>query len=369
MDEVSSSLLAWLRRMSGTKASRLLAANVASRATAALRIDLVSVLDALKQLHASGLVSYKPDTMGIPYTGYLTVVPSIVDVSATEKAWRETLEVAVENKPLAEALATSHELFEGLDTQDMQHVIAGLQRIASTSLGNAFGFSVSAQHVLGSSKILSRLPLSTLRLLGAERLPSTPRYVVVAGPADPTGVLLIENTTSFELAVQAGLDRQLALIASYGYGLNTMSDSSAGLALVESVRRRGCEVLSRTGSGHDLSKLFALPRMLFWGDLDREGLRIALALKQQLPQLELSALYLPMRELVSYRETSHPYVALSGKAAQTSWTPTGDTEFDDLASACATRAVDQEAVDLVQYKHLAQWSFTEAAAGISGSIY
>ncbi|QZA77480.1 hypothetical protein K4H28_14530 [Deefgea tanakiae] len=360
MDETCSSLLAWLRRISGTKARKLLAAGVASRAAGGLQIDLVSVLDALQKLRASGLISYKPDIMGMPYTGYLTVVPAVVNMSITEKTWLEALEVAtVENALLSEALAASYSLFEGLDAQDMGHVIAGLQRIESTSQENVFGFSVSAQHVLGSSKILSRLPLSTLRLLGAEHFPSTPRYIVVAGPPDPIGVLLIENTTSFELAVQAGLDKRLALVASYGYGLNTMSDSCAGLALVESVLRRECQILSRTGSNHNLSKLFALPRILFWGDLDREGLRIAMALKQQLPQLELSALYLPMRMQVHYRETSHPYVALSGKAAQLPWLPTGDKVFDDLASACSNRAVDQEAVDLKQYGHLAQFSITE----------
>jgi len=48
-------------------------------------------------------------------------------------------------------------------------------------------------------------------------------------------VLLIENTTSFEMAVRAGRDAELALVAAYGYGLNIHSDGSAGLALLDSV--------------------------------------------------------------------------------------------------------------------------------------
>lgn len=364
MDEVVGPLLVWLRRTSGPKGRKLLAADVASRAAKALRTDLVSVYDALRQLRSSELVSYKPDTMGIPYAGYLTVVPAEVDVSASETAWREALAAVKDDAQLADALAVSHALFDGLEALDMHHVVQGLIRIrgVAASLEDEFGFSVSAQHILGSSKVLSRLPLATLRLLGVDRLPSTPRYLVVAGPPQPVAVLFIENTTSFEVAVKAGLDAQVALVAAYGYGLNMMSDSSAGLALLESVRSRGCEVLSRTGSGHSLDQLFGHPRMFFWGDLDREGLRIAMALRQHLPQLELSGLYAPMRALGARRESSHPYVGLSGKALQAAWIPAGDSLLDGLAAACNDRAVDQETLDVRQYKPLAHVGLTEASS-------
>lgn len=361
MDDVVDPLLAWLRRTSGPKGRKLLAADVASRAAQALRTDLVSVYDALRQLRKSELVSYKPDTMGIPYTGYLTVVPAAVDVSVTEKAWRDALAAVTDDAPLADALAVSHALFDGLEALDMRNVIQGLIRIrrAAASLEDEFGFSVSAQHILGSSKVLSRLPLATLRLLGVDRLPSTPRYLVVAGPPQPLAVLFIENATSFEMAVKAGLDAQVALVAAYGYGLNMMSDSSAGLALLESVRSKGCEVLSRSGGGHSLDQLFGHPRMFFWGDLDREGLRIAMALKQHLPQMELSGLYAPMRRLVAQPESSHPYTGLSGKALQSPWTATGNQLLDDLASSCEVRAVDQEAVNAKQFADLAPRGLAE----------
>jgi hypothetical protein len=152
------------------------------------------------------------------------------------------------------------------------------------------------------------------------------------------------------------------LVAAYGYGLNMMSDSSAGLALLESVRSRGCEILSRSGSGHSLETLFAHPRMFFWGDLDREGLRIALALRQHLPQLVLSGLYLPMRTLAGRLESSHPYVGLSGKALQSAWVPTGQGVFDNLALSCEVRAVDQEAIDIKRFASLAHISLPEALA-------
>ncbi|MFN3862378.1 MAG: hypothetical protein ACK4R2_13020 [Roseateles sp.] len=94
--------------------------------------------------------------------------------------------------------------------------------------------------------------------------------------------------------------------------------------------------------------------------MDREGLRIAHALRQHIPQLELSGLYLPMRAMVDRDESSHPYIMLSGKAQQAPWTRTGNAQLDELAAACDARAVDQEAVDLGGCKHLASTSFRDA---------
>jgi hypothetical protein len=65
-----------------------------------------------------------------------------------------------------------------------------------------------------------------------------------------------------------------------------------------------------------LSTLLAHPELFFRGDLDREGLRIALALRRRLLQLRLSGLYAPMRDMVAHRRSSHPYVELSGKLFQ-----------------------------------------------------
>jgi hypothetical protein len=214
-------------------------------------------------------------------------------------------------------------------------------------------FNVSAQAILGSSKVLGQLPRSVHRFLGVGELSPSPRYIVVAGPTAPSAVLLVENPTSFETAVQLRLDKELTLVAAYGYGLNTRSDSSAGLALLDSVAHGRCQVLSRSGNGHDLSSLFGHRNLFFWGDLDREGLRIALAIRKRLPALTLSALYAPMREMVAVRESSHPYSDMSGKTLQAPWSGTGDELFDGLAAACQDRAVDQEALDLGAFGALA----------------
>jgi len=362
MNDIDEALLAWLRRKLGpTSGRKLMAAGIAQRAAMALDTDPVSVFDAFRELKAAGLVSYAPDTMGIPYAGYLTVTAEEVRPSETAAAWQEALTLEGMDPELATVLAPCHAIFDGLDKIDMQHVVRGLQRIRETaghSVGD-FGFSVSACQILGSSKVLGRLPMAALKLLGVDRLSSTPRYVVVAGPTEPAGVLLIENTTTFEVAVRAGLDANLALVAAYGYGLNMHSDSSAGLALLDSLSHGRCEVLSRSGQGHALSRLLAHRRLFFWGDLDREGLRIALALKKNLPNMGLSALYTPMRALVMERETSHPYVGMSGKALQAPWVRSGNDLIDGLAASCESRAVDQESLDVDKHRHLATQAFCE----------
>lgn len=152
----------------------------------------------------------------------------------------------------------------------------------------------------------------------------------------------------------------MALIAAYGYGLNLYTDSSAGLALLDSLTSRRCEVLSRTGQGHSLPVLLAHPKLFFWGDLDREGLRIALALRERLPQLRLSALYEPMQPLICERRTSHPYAGLSGKPSQAVWVNTGEPPYDQLAALCRDRAVDQEAIDVRRFVGLAGAALGEA---------
>lgn len=354
MDEHADQLLAWLRRKTSA-AGRLRAQGLAQRAIAELRLDPVSVYSAFGALRSLGLISYSPDPLGIPFTGFVTVAPEVVELPASAIAWNQALQRAAVETELAHALAPAHRVVDGLDEEDMALVAEGLVRLRqSDRFPHAeFGFALSAMEILGSSKVLGRLPLPALRLLGIDQLPATPRYVVVAGPSDPAGVLLIENTTSFELAVRAGLDARLALVAAYGYGLNAYTDSSAGLALVDSLNSAGCEVLSRSGHGHVLGRLLAHPELLFWGDLDREGLRIALALRRRLPQLRLSGLYAPMQRLAAERRTSHPYVDLSGKLLQAPWAPTGEVLYDTLAACCRDRAVDQEAVHLRRHVELA----------------
>jgi hypothetical protein len=274
---------------------------------------------------------------------------------ASVGAWRHALQAAGVDAELREALLPAHESFADMPEDDLALLVAGFVRLRGCAPHppGLFGFGLSARELLGSSKVLDRLPVPARRLLGVADLPSTPRYVVVAGPTQPQAVLLIENSTTYEQAVRAGLAAEVALIAAYGYGLNMMSDSAAGWALAESLAGGRCEVLCRSGGGFDLSTLLRHPRLFFWGDLDREGLRIALALRANLRQLSLSALYEPMCEMVQTRARSHPYALACGKANQQPWQACGDEQIDALAALCSTRAVDQEGVELSAHIALA----------------
>lgn len=349
MDESAQQLYQWLlKRSAGSSNRRVRAAGLLQTAVDALKLDLVDARQAFRTLRKGRHADYVPDMTGLPYTGYVQVKPPQTTEPPSFALWRSVLSADGVDPELQEALLPAHEAFADMAAEDLALLVVGLMRLraAAPHTPGLFGFSLSARELLGSSKVLDRLPASARRLLGVVDLPSTPRYVVVAGPPAPQAVLLVENSTTFELAVRAGFSAQVALIAAYGYGLNMMSDSAAGWALVDSLASGHCEVLCRSGGGFDLSSLLCHPQLLFWGDLDREGLRIALALRSTLPQLALSALYAPMCEMVQDRARSHPYALACGKANQQAWQPSGDAQIDALAVLCGSRAVDQESVEL-----------------------
>lgn len=81
----------------------------------------------------------------------------------------------------------------------------------------------------------------------------------------------------------------------------------------------------------------------FWGDLDREGLRIFESLREQIPNLALSAAYEAMAIRCSNPTLCHPYHRLFEKEGQRF--PRGSTpESAHLGQVCCERAVDQEAL-------------------------
>lgn len=356
MDNLDQRLQTWLLAKSAASTGRRVrATNLLSAAVNTLNSDLVDTRAAFRELRKCGFLDYAPDIAGLPYTGFVTINPPARAELPSAIAWRAALESRNVDPELLLALLPAHELFADLDKSELLPILDGLLRVREIAEHpqGSFGFSVSAREILGSSKILDRLPHSARRILGVSKLPATPRYVVVAGPPEPEAVLLIENSTTYEEAVRAGLGASVALIAAYGYGLNMMSDSAAGWALVESLTNGRCEVLSRSGQDHRLAGLLEHPKLYFWGDLDREGLRIAIALRSKFPHLKLSGFYKPMVALARNKTTSHPYALFCGKANQQPWRQTGDEQFDALAAVCESRAVDQEAVNLSLHAGLA----------------
>lgn len=58
-------------------------------------------------------------------------------------------------------------------------------------------------------------------------------------------------------------------------------------------QKKGFQALVREGNQPAIETLLQHPRIYFWGDLDREGLRIYWRLKSSISKLQLSGLYHP----------------------------------------------------------------------------
>ncbi|WP_355659882.1 Wadjet anti-phage system protein JetD domain-containing protein [Halomonas salifodinae] len=193
---------------------------------------------------------------------------------------------------------------------DQMALVAGLRSLAA-ALPAAYdlgAYRASACYLLGSSKLLTSLPQELLIAFGIQVSAFRPSatWVLASGPRSPRGLLLIENPQSFSQARELGIDDELALICSFGYGL------SLGEALSRPER---IQLVGPRLPGGSLKDLLTLPNMTYWGDLDPEGLRIYRALKQHLPRLALSALYEPMIAALQM-DQGHPLDTLTGKSGQ-----------------------------------------------------
>ena len=238
---------------------------------------------------------------------------------------------------------------EGIALPDMKRLTEGLVALR-TEQSNHYGeptFNVSAKYLMGSSKMISSLNSNALRKFGIhlEQFVGASKYLIAAGPKNPEAVILVENPHSFELVVNAGLSKSVAWVVTFGYGLSKQGNEYGDqlTQIVESGFDH-VELLSRSGSPPSISELFNHPKILFWGDLDIEGLKIYARLKSKLPDLSLSSLYQPMVNLLQSRQ-GHPYVAAVGKDNQKRWS--SDNELiTSLLRLCSDISIDQEALSI-----------------------
>lgn len=276
--------------------------------------------------------------------------------------WREALRSTGLEGTDAEMLAPCHDRLDGFSDADMRDLARGLSAMRSNQKADKGipRFVLSAKYLLGSSKILGSLPAPALRTFGIDidSFPDAISQVIVAGPENPEAVLLIENPHSFEEAIAAGCAEKVALVVTYGYGLSR-SGEAYGNSLAEAVEQADRLVpLVRMGNPPSPKTLLGHPRILFWSDLDREGLRIYASLRKGIPALRASALYLPMMEAMK-RGESHPYVKATAKERQGA----ADKAPDDVSALvllCSERGVDQEIVSRKDIAGLAHLSLEEA---------
>lgn len=280
--------------------------------------------------------------------------------------WREALRATGMDESEVAMLAPCHDRLDGFSDADMRDLASGLKglNLAQGEEKNIPRFVVSAKYLLGSSKMLGSLPAPALKAFGIniDAFPDAIPQIIVAGPDNPEAVLLIENPHSFEEAIAAGCADRIALVVTYGYGLSR-SGEAYGNSLSDAIEQADRLVpLIRKGNPPSPRTLLGYPRILFWGDLDREGLRIYASLRKGLPALRASALYLPMMEAME-RGISHPYAKATAKEKQ-GMTERVPEDAILLASVCSDRGIDQEAVSREEIARLASLSFEEVGQGI-----
>jgi len=273
--------------------------------------------------------------------------------------WRKVLEAEGLSSSCVDALDPMASSLEEWNVSDLHRLCVGLVSLRADmpTLGNESRYRVSARYLLGSSKLLDALPTASLRAFGIEpsRLSGPPGYVVTAGPSNPKCVVLVENPQAFEVALEAEQAKEIAWVATFGYGLShSGNDFGRQLAAFVEDQRRMVSLV-RKGTPPDICQLLLHPTIYFWGDMDREGFKIYWRLKARIKQLQLSALYTPMIDMVR-QDQAHPYVRLVSKEAQECWV-CEDPSVAFMLKVCEEKAVDQEALSIEKVRQYACHSF------------
>lgn len=263
--------------------------------------------------------------------------------------WKASLSESGLSEADQEALLPLHVVLDDLKHIDNDILISGLVRLRHEQAAHSGrpAFLVSAEFLLGSSKILDSLPATVLRQFGIDKgkFLGAPPVLLIAGPPNPINVVFIENPHAFWKAVNTSAIEKTAFIVTFGYGLSRHGDEYGNQ--LASILESGSLVTGAVcaGAPPQVSELLRHQNASFWGDLDLEGLRIYLRLKKIVPVLTLSALYEPMLQAVGNPASSHPYVKVTAKHGQSNRAiQTNDPALSMLASACMDRAVDQERV-------------------------
>lgn len=267
-------------------------------------------------------------------------IPMPADVAGPrELAWRAAVDARIDADADREAY---YALYIGLADWPEDFFAALVETVEAwrRDARTDHAYTISARTGLASSKLIDALPARPLQALGVDpaTLPRLPPIMMVAGPPAPHAVVLVENPTAFEVAVEATADLPVAWICSYGYAATraVFRERLASAVLAS----EGVRSVIRSGAPPSFQELLRNPDLFYWGDLDRSGLHIFHMVRGNLPHARLSALMEPMADLLR-RGGGHPYCKLTEKADQPHWTPE-DPHLATLATLCAERAVDQE---------------------------
>lgn len=343
----SKNVLSEMRRMA--PAGRVRTSSALPQVAAKLNLSRLDIDEAIRDLFRAGFLQYQPDGRDLPVSGYITIVPEVVERSNCEIQWEKVLDAVAFPAEAKAALLPLHSKLADLEFKDLTALAVSLEslsKLGSAEINDA-GFNVSARNLMGGSKVLSQLALKQLQSLGLPlRLQNaSPKYVICAGPECPEATLLIENPRAFENAVRSGLADTVALVCTYGFGLSYLGQEWLQDAATSEYDRPIAIV--RAGNPPSLSQLFAMESIYFWADLDLAAFDIFQSLKRAIPQLRLSKIYEAMVPMLDCQNSSHPYAVIFDKDGQRSG-GNRSLSFDHSLLAlwrlCERRGVDQEAV-------------------------
>lgn len=324
----------------------------------------VEVEEGIRELHRRGLLLFQANARGQPVSGYVEFVREEKVISAEEACWSASLMAEGFDAAVIGLLLPLASRLAGMAVEDIQVLakcLATLRDSSGLDALNHAGPNVSARMMMGSAKVISRIPPKAMALLGLDsRLQSpSPRYLLHAGPdrdAAPAATLLIENPQAFENAVVAGLADRMSLVCTFGFALSYVRQVWPGGATYQ--RHGEPLVLQRCGRKRSIVELFGGAQVYFWGDLDIGALKIYLACRSAAPTLQLSAIYKAMEGLLLDPMRSHPYAEIFDKEGQArlSAFPEKTVDIEPAVQAlfkqCAHRGVDQEIVNVADIARL-----------------
>lgn len=316
-----------------------------SKATGLDELTVRGALGGLSQQQWLGGVSAQGISLGKVFPLAERPRPIVPD-SLTR--WVRTLDAAGLGSEEVRALSCLHSQIEDVEPEDQAALVTGLLRLREeqAKYTRQPSFLVSAAFLLGSSKILDQLAPTALKSFGinTDLFTGAPSVVLIAGPANPANVVLVENPHAFWRAIGTQALETTAFIVTFGYGLSRNGDDYGNqlVSLLEGESSLVGAVCA--GSPPAVCTLLNHPEISFWGDLDLEGTKIYRRLKNKILRLELSALYNPMISAASNRLTSHPYIKAAAKHKQQKLDVTEDNPCRILLETCRSRAVDQEIV-------------------------
>lgn len=370
MQELSERVFAWLLKKSrnsskGCSGAKIRAKGIMEDLRRDVTSDIISLRRTFKTLRDEGKVAYSGDLNDEPLPqGYITVIRPQVEVPQVAYLWYSALEESSLQEEDIQALKPIYSSLEGMSTEAMTHLVAGLVRLRNDqdSVAGQQVFSVSAQYLIGSSKTLMSIDKTSLKKFGIDldRFAARPSYVVIGGNvAAPQAVILVENPVAFETAVCSQAAERCVFICTFGYGLSTMNDDFGNqLAGIIESGQSSATPLYRNAPKElkGLHELLSNRELFFWGDLDIEGIKIYERLKRSLPHLRLSGLYIPMIESIADPANRHGYIQLVSKPNQKYFA----AQFEEgyaLLNLCRTHGVDQE---LVPIGKIIEFAETEA---------